>query len=213
MTRTEIVAVCRTCKNHKFSKQGGYICGLNNEQADFQTTCPSYTANRERIDKEEEQRNLNSVHIKQAKKGRKTLIVLFLICFAPLILPALMFVPALFSIDFSEIGTLLLFFLGITAFIGIPVYFVLFKQAQAWKYLYSIYLGIYTLVYLVKAIDMFIEFSFIYGLSYLCVSAFFGLIFYFLYFDINVKSFFKYGWAFGSADVYFTGNELLKIKN
>lgn len=42
MTREEQVAFCKQCTNRKFDQQQGVICGLTNEKATFQDTCPDY---------------------------------------------------------------------------------------------------------------------------------------------------------------------------
>lgn len=43
MTRSDYVQVCSQCKNRKFDRYHGVVCGLTDKIADFQSTCPSYS--------------------------------------------------------------------------------------------------------------------------------------------------------------------------
>jgi hypothetical protein len=42
MTRDEQLEFCKKCTNRKMDFQKGLVCGLTNEKADFEDTCPDF---------------------------------------------------------------------------------------------------------------------------------------------------------------------------
>ena len=79
LTRKEIVAVCKTCKNHKTNIQKGIVCGLTNEQANFQTTCPDYAGDKKMIEEAEKAEHAQKTMTRRTAISAIYTIIIFLI--------------------------------------------------------------------------------------------------------------------------------------
>lgn len=58
MTREDHLCFCCVCSNRKFTHEFGFICGLTNQKADFEDTCPNFIRDiEERSKRNQELRN------------------------------------------------------------------------------------------------------------------------------------------------------------
>lgn len=68
LTRSEYVKICQSCQKSSFDSKKGVVCSLTNEHANFEGTCPDYSADEksikraERVEKMYEEENISSVY-------------------------------------------------------------------------------------------------------------------------------------------------------